>query len=108
MGIGARWKHFKIYVELTANFALLILPSLEGLVKVLGGIWIVLSLWEGKGMQLKHKVISCIRNRLLVFCKAPSQSRVQPGTGGVAAGSRAAPCISGLSAKPARSAALKA
>lgn len=45
MGIGARWKHFKIYVELTANFALLIFPSLEGLVKVLGGIWIV----GGKG-----------------------------------------------------------
>lgn len=44
MGIDTRWKHCKIYVELTANFALLILPSLEGLVKVLGGIWIVLFL----------------------------------------------------------------
>lgn len=55
MGIGARWKHFKICVELTANFALLILPSLEGFVKVLGGIWIVLCLWEGKEMQFKHK-----------------------------------------------------
>lgn len=64
MGIGARWKHFKIYVELAANFALLIFSSLEGLVKVPGGIWIVLCLWEGKGMQLKHKVISSIRNRL--------------------------------------------
>lgn len=99
MGISARWKHFKIYVELAANFALLILSSLEGLVKVPGGIWIVLCLWEGKGMQLKHKVVSSIRNRLFVFCKTPSQSKAQPGAGGVAVSSRAAPCISGLSAK---------
>lgn len=71
MGIGARWKHFKIYVELTANFALLIFPSLEGVVKVLGGIWIVLCLWEGRGMQLQHKVVPSVRNRLLDFLQIP-------------------------------------
>lgn len=102
MGIGARWKHFKIYVELTANFALLIFPSLEGLVKVLGGIWIV----GGKGDAITAQSrVFCMEQAVgfgfFFFCKAPSQSGVQPGTGGVAAHSRAAPCISGLSAKPA-------
>ena len=37
--------------------------------KVDGGIWIIPCLWEGKGTQLKHKVICAIRNGLFVFAK---------------------------------------
>lgn len=68
MGIGARWKHFKIYVVLAANFALLILLSLEELAKVLEGIQTILCLWEENGMQLKHKVVSSMSNGLFGFC----------------------------------------
>lgn len=57
---------------LAANFQL-ILSSLDELAKVLGGIWITPCSQEGKGMQLKHEVVSSIRNGLFGFCKTLSQ-----------------------------------
>lgn len=50
MGISTRQKHFKTYVVLAANYASLILSFLEEPAKVLGGIWIIPCLWEGKVM----------------------------------------------------------
>lgn len=99
MGIGARWKHFKICVLLAANFVSLILSSLEKLAKVLGGTPGRSELVGGERMRLTP--ISCKEQAVLFLQIFAPETQARPATGGIAARSAVPALFSGSRSEPA-------